>query len=213
MKVKEMEQRVGGLSKPSKMPGFAYGIPAWECKIGSFLRKVKNSVCSKCYALKGMYVFPVVRAAQETRFKKIHGPNWVIDMTTLIQFKYRKKKTKKDRIFRWHDAGDIQSVAHLEKIVEIANSLPTMRFWLPTREKQILRDFLATGQEFPANLIVRVSAAMIGQSQDDNIPGTVSSTVGVGKGFQCKAPKQKGKCLNCRACWDNSVKVVDYSQH
>lgn len=195
------------------MPGFAYGIPAWECKIGALLRKIANSVCSKCYALKGCYVFPVVRAAQERRFKLIHGSDWVIDMTRLIQYKYRNKKKKKDRIFRWHDAGDIQSVAHLEKIVEIADNLPKIRFWLPTREKGILRDFLATGQEFPANLIVRVSAAMIGQSQTEKIPGTVSSTVGVGKGFQCKASSQKGKCLNCRACWENTVEVVDYPQH
>ena len=34
MKTNEALKLVGGLSKPSKMPGWAYGIPAAECKTG-----------------------------------------------------------------------------------------------------------------------------------------------------------------------------------
>jgi hypothetical protein len=34
MKTQEALKLVGGLSKPSKMPGWAYGIPAKECKTG-----------------------------------------------------------------------------------------------------------------------------------------------------------------------------------
>ena len=33
--VKEALQITGSLSKPSKMPGWAYGLPAKECKTGS----------------------------------------------------------------------------------------------------------------------------------------------------------------------------------
>ena len=33
----------GSLSKPSKMPGHAYGLPAQECKTGSKLAKVEGS--------------------------------------------------------------------------------------------------------------------------------------------------------------------------
>ena len=53
MKTIDALKLVGGLSKPSKMPGWAYGIPAKECKTGSKLRQVKGSTCEKCYALKG----------------------------------------------------------------------------------------------------------------------------------------------------------------
>ena len=35
MKVKEALEITGSLSKPSKMPGWAYGLPAKECKTGS----------------------------------------------------------------------------------------------------------------------------------------------------------------------------------
>jgi hypothetical protein len=65
---------VGGLSKPSKMPGWAYGIPAKECKTGSKLRQVKGSTCEKCYALKGCYVFKVVQEAQYKRLAAIKKP-------------------------------------------------------------------------------------------------------------------------------------------
>ena len=67
---------VGGLSKPSKMPGWAYGIPAKECKTGSKLRLVKGSTCYNCYALKGCYVFPVVQAAQYKRLASIKHELW-----------------------------------------------------------------------------------------------------------------------------------------
>ena len=39
MKTNEALKIVGGLSKPSKMPGWAYGLPAAECKTGSKLVK------------------------------------------------------------------------------------------------------------------------------------------------------------------------------
>ena len=43
--VKEALQITGSLSKPSKMPGWAYGLPAKECKTGGKLQAVPGSVC------------------------------------------------------------------------------------------------------------------------------------------------------------------------
>ena len=56
---KELTNFVGSLGKPSKMPGFSYGIPAINCNIGSNLTKVKNSVCFDCYAQKSNYQYPI----------------------------------------------------------------------------------------------------------------------------------------------------------
>jgi len=53
MKSSEAWNIVGGLSKPSKMPGWSIGLPAKECKTGGKLQAVKGSVCFDCYALKG----------------------------------------------------------------------------------------------------------------------------------------------------------------
>ena len=76
MKTSEALQIIGGLSKPSKMPGWAYGLPAKECKTGSKLVKVPGSVCHGCYALKGCYVFKVVQDAQYRRLESTRSPLW-----------------------------------------------------------------------------------------------------------------------------------------
>ena len=53
MKIKQAKEITGSLTRTSKMPGLSYSLPAWECKTGSKLRKIKGSVCASCYALKG----------------------------------------------------------------------------------------------------------------------------------------------------------------
>ena len=61
MLIKEAKKIIISLSKPDKMPGYAYGIPAPECKTGSKLRLIPNSVCAGCYAMKGNYTrFPEI---------------------------------------------------------------------------------------------------------------------------------------------------------
>ena len=52
MKVKDAKEITGSLTRTSKMPGLSYSLPAWECKTGSKLRKIKGSVCASCYALR-----------------------------------------------------------------------------------------------------------------------------------------------------------------
>ena len=108
MKTSEALKLVGGLSKPSKMPGWAYGLPAKECKTGSRLVNVKGSTCEGCYALKGCYVFKVVQEAQYRRLAAIRSPFWVESMALLIN-------SKKSKWFRWHDSGDVQDQSHLKK--------------------------------------------------------------------------------------------------
>ena len=207
--IKDLETAGGGLSKPSKMPGLAYGTPAKECMIGSILREMANTVCSSCYARKGMYVFPVVQAAQYRRLETLNNlPAWIVSMTALLARKYAKK-TEKDSVFRWHDSGDLRSVEHLSAIVQIAKNLPTIRFWLPTKEYGIVRSW---DQEIPSNLVVRVSAPKIG-SEIPSILGMLASTVGTGKGFACEAYTRGGKCGDCRAGWDSKIPSVDYPLH
>ena len=120
MNTKEAWTLVGGLSKPSKMPGWSIGIPAKECKTGKKLRQIKNSVCEGCYALKGCYVFKVVQEAQYKRLEAINHPDWVLAMATLIN-------SKKPDVFRWHDSGDVQDFTHLMKIFQVCKATPAKR--------------------------------------------------------------------------------------
>ena len=120
MKMFELKEITGSLSKPSKMPGFAYGLPAKECKTGSKLRKVKGSTCEKCYAMKNCYAFKTTQAAQYKRLDAIKNPKWVMSMAAQIG-------NKKEKFFRWHDSGDVQNLKHLAKIFEVAKRTPDIQ--------------------------------------------------------------------------------------
>lgn len=212
-KTKQLESYVGALSAPSKMPGYGYSLPARECITGTKLRAVEGSTCSGCYAMKGRYVFPTVQAALYRRLEAIAKPLWVEAMAELIR--------RKDRCgyFRWHDSGDLQSVDHLAGIVRIAELTPSVRHWLPTREYRTVSDYLSAAG-FPSNLTVRMSAHMVGGSIPTfrGLPVTVSSVTPRGEAppagaHRCPAPHQGNSCGSCRACWDPSVRLVDYALH
>jgi len=209
MKVKDIESSIGTLSAPSKMPCFSFSIPAKRCITGQKLRNVKNSICSKCYALKGRYVFPNVQDALEVRFQGMSDPQWIDKMVFMIG------KREKSGFFRWHDSGDLQSVAHLAAIVEIAKRLPNIQFWLPTREFSFVSEYMATNA-IPDNLTIRLSALMFDGKPPVAIAkrlGLVTSGASTGNDFSCPSSKQGGKCLDCRACWNKSVSNVNYKQH
>ena len=199
MKVKEAIKITEGFTRTSKMPGLSYSLPAWECKTGSKLRKVKGSVCASCYALKGNYTrYPAIKAAQYRRLEAMKHPAWVTAMAAVI---------KRQKWFRWHDAGDVQDQQHLQKIFEICRLTPDTRHWLPTREAWI-KDHLASK---PDNLVIRFSPPMVNQRAPESWP---NSSMVVNKGYHtCPAPAQGGKCLDCRQCWDPDIKVVSYGKH
>ena len=199
MKVKEAIKITEGFTRTSKMPGLSYSLPAWECKTGSKLRKVKGSVCASCYALKGNYTrYPAIKAAQYRRLEAMKHPDWVTAMAAVI---------KRQKWFRWHDAGDGQDQQHLQKIFEICRLTPDTRHWLPTREAWI-KDHLASK---PDNLVIRFSPPMVNQRAPESWP---HSSMVVDKGFHtCPAPAQGGKCGSCRQCWDSNIKVVSYGKH
>jgi hypothetical protein len=198
----------GSLSNPSKMPGHGYALPASRCRIGSLLQLFPKSVCFHCYALRGRYLFPVVKAAMEKRFSSLSDPRWADAISTLIYH-------SKDRYFRWHDSGDLKDLEHLRNIVRVCLNLPRVKFWLPTREYQTVETYRRMGGQIPPNLCIRYSAHLV-----DGPPplhyGLPTSTVFsaeapiASKGHACPAPTQNMKCGNCRACWDPAVKLVSY---
>lgn len=203
---KQAEAICGKLSYPSKMPGPAYSIPNAACHTGGKLRKVKGSVCEKCYAGRNNYLWPAVQQSMTTRLISLAHPQWVDAIVFLIS-------DSKCGHFRWHDSGDLQSPAHLEQICEVARRLPDVGFYLPTKEKALVKRYLRS-KEFPKNLVVRVSAAMIDGEIPDGVPNAsvvVRSTKP--ESNVCPAKLQDNKCGECRACWDPKVHVVYYPYH
>jgi len=206
--IKQAEAVVGGLSAPSKMPSFGYSIPANRCPLGSKLRKVPGSICSKCYALKGRYLFKNVRDALERRFESLTDPRWVDAMVYLIN-------TRKLRHFRWHDAGDLQGVWHLANMAKVAALTPDCRHWLPTRELRTVGEYLEE-HERPKNLNIRLSAMAFDKRAPEGFArkrGLTVSGASANGSHNCPAPTQGNSCGDCRACWDVDTFSISYKQH
>jgi len=131
MKLKEIEAKIGTLSNPAKMPSYAWGIPIQYCVTGSKLALQEGTICNKCYAGKGCYVFPVVKAMYEKRYQAIELPEWVDYMAELLTQKY-KNLDKSRQYHRWFDSGDS----------------PPPKFWKWT--SGVHKDKKAIGRECPA---------------------------------------------------------------
>lgn len=201
-----------GLSEPSKMPCRSWSLPANACKRGSALRTQSNSVCSLCYACKGRYVFRKAQESLQRRLAALADPRYVDAMILLIE---------KRPYFRWFDSGDLQSTAHLDQIIAIADGTPHTRHWLPTREYRIVQR-RSTG--IPDNLCVRLSADYIDRrarvptaledfptSMVERRPAPFYRIDGRRSQFRpivtCRAYTRDSRCGACRACWSRAVDI------
>ena len=222
MKLKDIKVILGGdLGQTTKMPGLSFGLSTDACKTGTKLQSTCGSVCEKCYARRLENIRPNVRTGHARRTdavneatKSLKGQlKWVTAMVERIWQKYEGVEDD-GRYFRWHDSGDIQSVKHLHMIAVVAMELPDIKFWLPTKEKKMVKDYLRNYGNFPDNLIVRVSSAMIDAAPLKGFEHT--STVHHMKdatGHECPAPSFGGFCHTCRACWSKEVANVSYHKH
>jgi hypothetical protein len=200
MLTKEAKKITQSLTRTSKMPGLSYSLPAWACQTGSKLRKIKGTPCFSCYALKGNYIrYPKIKEVQYKRLDSITNPLWVEAMAVQI---------KNQKYFRWHDAGDIQSVEHLRKIFAVAILTPNTKHWLPTQERKYLLE--VDPKEVPDNLIIRLSGSKINGS----IPNAWEHTSSVvTENPKCPSSNQDGKCMDCRMCWSKDIKNISYGKH
>ena len=212
--IKKEIKEVGGIGLPSKMPGYAYGISAERCITGSKLREVKGSVCEGCYAMGANYQYPSVKGAHEARYEALQDlETWTDNMCRIMEY-LGTLLPDTERYWRWHDSGDLQSIEHLDAIVQVAIRNPEWRFWIPTKEYAMVRKYKERG-DFPGNLAVRVSAPMLNKP----CPGALQtltglySTVGHNEEERCPAYDQEGFCGSCRKCWDPKEAVTDYPKH
>jgi len=205
---KHLSEITGTLSKTTKMPGKSFGLSALDCITGSKLRKVKGSVCEKCYAMKGTYTFPVVKKAHKDRLAKLSDPKWISSIAGQIDSEH----------FRWHDSGDLQSFDHLINIVAVCFLTPNTKHFLPTKEYGLIRKMNKQGGTILTNIVIRPSSPMIDQGPMKEF--THTSTVHdrtAGFGFICPVAENKSikSCdeAKCRACWDPSIPNISFRRH
>lgn len=207
----------GGLTQTSKMPCKSYSLPTLACQTGYKLAQIPGTICSDCYADKGFYAMyrATIEPVQMARLSSLDDPLWEDAMVTLIGA---------DAYFRWHDSGDIQSVDHLHRIVQVCLRTTETTHWLPTRELNILQNYvrLHGAAALPHNLIIRVSATYPDQPVHlpralQGIPTVLTSNVhtpgAAPLGLGCEAYTRGGTCGDCRACWSPEVPAVSYPKH
>lgn len=201
-----------GLTSTTKMPCKSYSLPTVACITGFRMSQIAGSICANCYAQKGNYhrYAGNIEPTQHARLVSLDNPLWIASMVVSIG---------DDDFFRWHDSGDLQSVRHLELIAEVARQTPGCKHWLPTREYGIVAEFIRKNGALPENLIIRLSAMFPDvpvkiPASLQGIANITASNVHSKKplGTECRAPKNNGKCGDCRLCWNSQI-VVSYLIH
>ena len=152
-----------------------------------------------------------IRKKLYRHLRAIGHPRWTEAMAFLIA-------GKRNRYFRWHDVGDLQSVEHLRNIITVARITANILHWLPTREHKLVELCLAQTPR-PPNLIIRLSAHLI----DGPLPLDIARKFGLSvsgvhrenepAAFICGARDNDHRCGECRACWDADVPYVSYPLH
>lgn len=202
---KGLAEQLAPLALTTKMPCPAWGISAFRCRIGNVLADVEGSTCEKCYARKGRFKFSNVQARLEKAYQGLFNPLWTPALAHQVLW-------HADRYFRLFHSGDLQGENHLRNLVTVAQAVPDVSFWLPTREAKTVRAVLKEIGAFPENLVVRVSGAMIDGPPPKGF-STTSTVVSDPEEVTCPAPDQGNSCADCRDCWRADVRNVAYNRH
>ena len=243
MTVKNAIEQSGKVSLGNtKMPSTTFAISAKACKVGAKLAKIENSTCSRCYALKLQNLRPSVDKGWTNNLLKAEKLIADNPMLWAKQMKFQiERGCKKLGVYfhRWFDSGDLQSIEMLHAIVLTAQLTPQIKHWLPTREAKIVKDYRKQYGQEPSNLVIRVSATMIGDKpitghkntstvhrKGETIHGKECLAYRTNKDFEVIAEKvfknmtrdekktqDFGHCGNCRACWSNDVENISYPLH
>jgi hypothetical protein len=152
MKEKNLFTRNGKLKQASAYT-VNFGIPA--LKTCPMAEQCKDF----CYANKGAYAWPVVKAAYERRLKATRSKDFVYNSVLELS---KKKKLEAVRI---HDSGDFYNTKYLDKWIQIANNLPDKIFYFYTKQVVMLKNYQATGK-LPKNMRVIYS---LGGREDKHI--------------------------------------------
>lgn len=198
------------LSKTSKMPGRSWSLEALKTCPGARENGKIVAACEACYARKGFYHMPSVKASRAHNMEDWKRHDWTDRMI---------EQVSKEKYFRWFDSGDVYHLNLAYKILAVMQATPDTRHWLPTRQYKFdkFAEVLRQMQALP-NVVVRLSSdsvrGLIPLFPVDlpNNSVIVSDTNDV-QGFKCEAYTRGGKCGDCRECWNKETTTVSYPIH
>ena len=212
------------ISKPSKMKIIGKKVGCWSLQARTSCPGSKNKdgsvveVCQSCYAMKGMYRFPVVKAARQTNKEDYQEADWVDRMVAEVS---------KYDYFRWFDSGDIETPELGHKINKVIKLTKNTKHWIPTRSDKIqsIYNILFNNKNqfegathssinCKSNVVVRRSADHIGLDKPER-PGVNSYVIRPEDMFEAKkrgihlcpvtAPGSAQKsCDTCTMCYTDA---------
>ena len=219
------------LSQTHDMACYSWSIPAgYSCPMAVY---GNGMICDGCYAKINRFGMPNVANAQWVRFKwtkhllKNDPELWIDTMAGNIEKVCTTGKNAKP-YFRWHDSGDLFSIAYINAIIEVCKRTPMVNHWIPTRGWQIdgipipingaWSKALLKLSSLP-NVVVRSSALKWNDSAPDTPYGPSSTaydndapdivdgmiTLGGKKHHACpKSQHTDATCesVECRRCWE-----------
>lgn len=217
-------------SLPSKMPGFSFSLPAGKtCPAGKVSVSTFGdcAICKKCYAKKGNYCRPNVKASQDAKLRNLagslgadNGDTWVSMMVAALEVLVDHGET----LFRVHDSGDLFSERYINAWTRVCEAVPGLFFWFPTREwarpsqMPALRELAAC-----RNVRVRMSALKLDEPAPDHPELRAGSSVytdpkmALRDGQEICPATLKGnpagcEANNCKKCWFSDSPIA-YMAH
>ena len=200
------------LSNTHKMPCKSWSLPVISTCPGRFditTGKV-SAVCKGCYAGKGRYKMPKVKALREHNKEDWTRPEWEDDMVAQLD---------NMRWFRWFDSGDMYHIELAHKIYNVMQRTPWIHHWLPTKMGRFTKFApILKAMSSLDNVVVRHSSDNF-NSHDGLQYGDTASTVVTDREEAltnhvtiCPA-EGTSKCGLCRKCWDKQVTLIGYTKH
>ena len=137
----------------------------------------------------------------------------------------------KIKMVRYTDSGEIESYLQFAKLVNLALGLPSVRFYLYTKNYEVLREFFGGGRELPKNMVVLISIwEDLGEkefsefSKHENIKAFAVKPATVKPQVMCPAYKMEGgrvklnkemTCAKCGLCIGTrgNAKIIGCLEH
>lgn len=201
---------------------------------GSLVADIKGTCgCVNCDGCKGpCYAVSMIKRFTTAREHRIAN---TLQLRQDINQHFEDIRTRiledKIKIIRYTDSGEIETYLQFVKLVNLALGLPSVKFYLYTKNYTVLREFFSEGKEIPNNMTVLISIwEDLGEKEymefrhHRNIkafaihPSTVKTNV------MCPAyikDEKTGRiklnkemtCAKCKLCFDSKAAVIGCLEH
>ena len=163
-------------------------------------RRVKGSICQKCYAVKGCKMYTNL-------------DNVLLQNGEILQNKIDVSEIKTSTIYyRFESHGDLINENHLDNLVRIVENNPQTKFGLWTKHYKITEKYFDTHKK-PNNLQLQYSSLKINKKLDinkfkhcDRIFSVYDKEISKTTDINCGSKD----CFNCGLCYNkNNVQYIN----